>query len=145
MARVLVCDRCGTPKGVQSQVNLSVDLCHDCALNLLGEFVSKELIAERRATWSEKWEPAFGVDLTDRRETVPPEGATVLTNEALIIQRRATLFARHAATIYDIVLKKPVTEFPHTTKYGPPGEEDTVQVLEAIPGKPGHYFAKVIQ
>lgn len=133
MARIVVCDHCRTPEGVHAG---QFDLCAKCAIGVLETLLGSDQPAVHVAVMDAIKEP-----MQDPADRPPPKP---FSDEEVAARRMTALFVQHQTKIYKIQPPDLLDKLPQTIKYGPEGEQETVEVLEGVPGKPGWYFAKIV-
>lgn len=139
MATIRVCDGCGERDGVLNQSALELDLCHPCAMMVIGECVTSyqymdlvksgflsRVLNEKTVASAEKVEAS-------------PAGVTVLSDEVKDKQRRAALAIEHGTEVYYVKLALEDETLPQVARYG--GQD--IVVLEKCQSANWTHFAKL--
>lgn len=136
MARILVCDHCRTPDGVHAG---QLELCAKCAIDVLMRLLQSDIPGMRENVL------AFAQPAAPASPPIQPlTTQQPLSDEDKAARRRTALFVQHQTEIFAVDPENLPDKLPQTIKYGPKGEEREVEVLEAVPGKPGMFFAKIM-
>ncbi len=139
MARLIVCDKCSTQENVQEMP--ACDLCPNCAFEIIKSLLANEQL--RPSVLEMVGVPSAGrAQPPSSLNQEPPPGATTMTVEAQAKQRRAVLFIEHGTDVYTV---KPTEDVVPKSKirYGEPGHERLIEIIEPVPGNPGTWFAKM--
>lgn len=147
MATILVCDRCGerdalTARHAGNGQPVRVELCHPCAM------IAIEKLSTPGATLHTILEEGFaplahGESPVERPAPPPPPPAEPRSAAQQDNDRHAALMSLHGGTpIFVVTPGITLPKLPATIAYG--ADKETIEVLEACVGRPGHYFAKKV-
>jgi hypothetical protein len=153
MATIIICDRCGTPKGVKRADVF--DFCHDCASCAIVEMRAGRSIESFRNAWQAPNRPvpreaAPAKPKSDpTKEEVPVSAApaidlgTVANKTKLAVaNRRFELSVLHDATIYSIIPEEDA-EAGQRIRYGE--ELELLELIEPEPVDSGKWYAMKVK